>query len=256
MDRAQDALRRLRAIASMSSYQAAPGAFMPGTGALDLPAIARGAVHEFFSAAKADAPAAAGFVTGLAFSAGDTSRPALWVRHASRREGLLYGGGFAALGLDPNQFIHLPVEDEKDGLRATLEGLRCKGLSSVILEIAGPARHLDLTATRRLKLAAADHEVTALILRHGADPGPSAAQTRWQIATSLSASPGLGLPGRPAFTVKLLKHPSAGTGRSWDLEWDHEKRQFTTKTISRPLAALSFDRTHRASGEGVRARAG
>lgn len=252
MDRAQHALGRLRAIAGMSRYGATFGSFAPGG---HLPEFARGSVHEIFAAERPDAPAAAGFVTGLALIAGSGTRPSLWVRQAGKRDGALYGGGLAALGFDPTTLIHLPVGDEKDVLRAAREGLRCDGLASVIIEIAGPARFLDLSATRRLKLAAAEHGVTALILRSGAAPGPSAAETRWRVAAALSASPGLELPGNPAFAVTLLKHRSAGTGH-WDLEWDHETRQFNPKTLSRPLAALSFDRTHHADREGIRARAG
>jgi protein ImuA len=256
MDRAQHALRRLRAIAGMSQYRAAFGSFALGTRLPGLPALTRGSTHEIFAAGRQDAPAAAGFVTGLALIAGSGNRPSLWVRHAGKRDGTLYGGGLAALGFDPGALIYLPLEEEKDALRAAREGLRCDGLACVVIEIAGPARHLDLSATRRLKLAAAEHGVTALILRADAKPGPSAAETRWRVTASLSASPGLGLPGRPAFTLTLLKHRSAGTGRNWDLEWDHETRQFNPKTLSRPLAALPLDRTHQADREGVRARAG
>lgn len=256
MDRAQHALGRLHAIAGMSQYRAASGSFALGPHLPGLPELARGSVHEIFAAERQDAPAMAGFAAGLALVAGNGNRPSLWVRHADKRAGALYGGGLAALGVDPATLIYLPVGDEKDALRAAREGLRCDGLACVVIEIAGPARHLDLSATRRLKLAAAEHGVTALILRSGVAPGPSAAETRWRVAASLSASPGLELPGRPAFTLTLLKHRSAVTGRNWDLEWDHETRQFNPKTLSRPLAALSFDRTHQADREGIRARAG
>lgn len=256
MGRAQDALGRLRAIAGMSAYRAASGVFTLGADIFGLPGLERGSIHEIFAAGKGDAPAAAGFVTGLTLRAGGAGKPSLWVRHAGKRTGALYGGGVAGLGLDPAKLIHLPVEDEKDALRAGLEGLRCKGLASVVIEIAGPARHLDLTATRRMKLAAGEHGVTALILRHGGDPAPSAAETRWGVAASLSASPGLGLPGNPAFTVTLLKHRSHEAGRIWEMEWDHETQRFASKTLSRPVAALSFDRTHSAAGQGLGARTG
>lgn len=256
MNGAQHTLRRLRAVAGMAPNRTAFGSFLPGPRVPGFPALARGSVHEIFAARRKDAPAAAGFVTGLALVAGKAERPSLWVRHTGKGAGALYGGGLASLGFDPGALIHLALENEKDALRAAREGLRCDGLASVVLEIEGPARHLDLSATRRLKLAAAEHGVTALILRSEAEPGPSAAETRWRVAASLSASPGLDLPGQPAFTLTLLKHRSAQTGRRWDLEWDHETRQFNLKTLSRPLVALPFDRTHRADREGIRARAG
>lgn len=256
MDRAQDALSRLRAIAGISAHRAVSGMFTLGSDLFGLPGLERGTVHEILTAGKGDGPAAAGFALGLAARAADSKRPSLWVRFAGKKQGIVYGGGLAGMGLDPSTLIHLPVSDEKDALRATLEGLRCKGLGSVIVEIAGPARHLDLTATRRMKLAAAEHGVTALILCHRADPVPSAAETRWRVGASLSASPGLGLPGHPTFSVTLLKHRSHETGRIWDLEWDNETREFTPKTLSRPMVARPSDRTHPAAGEGPRARAG
>lgn len=255
MDRAQDALSRLRAIVGNSSHRAASGVFTLGD-LFGLPGLERGAVHEILAAGKEDGPAAAGFTLGLALRAGDGTRPMLWVRCASSKAGALYGAGLADMGLDPSLLIHLPVQDEKDALRATLEGLRCKGLASVILEIAGPARQLDLTATRRMKLAAAEHGVTALILCHRPDPVPSAAESRWGVGASLSASPGLGLPGKPAFTVTLLKHRSIEAGRIWELEWDNENHAFAQKTLSRPVAALPFDRPHQAARQELGARAG
>ena len=150
MDRAH-ALRRLHAIAGMSRYRAASGSFALGA---RLPALARGSVHEIFAAERQDAPAAAGFVTGLVLIAGSGNRPALWVRHAGKRDGALYGAGLAALGFDPTTLIYLPLDDEKDALRAAREGLRCDGLACVVIEIAGPARLLDLSATRRLSSCA------------------------------------------------------------------------------------------------------
>ncbi|WP_196259898.1 ImuA family protein [Pelagibacterium limicola] len=255
MDRAHDALGRLRAIASMSAPLMASETVSLGGQLSGLPALSRSTVHEFFALRKEDAPATTGFVAGVVSRAGRESRLSLWVRCAPLRAGALYGAGLAGMGINPATLIHLPVDNEKDALRAALEGLRCKGLASVVIDIAGPAPHLDLTATRRLKLAAAEHGVTTLILRAGTDPSPSAAQTRWQVAPSLSASPGLSLPGNPAFAVTLLKHPSEGTGRSWEMEWDHETRAFAPKTLSRPVASLPFDRTHREAGESLRARA-
>lgn len=256
MDSIDIRLRRLRAMAEASTYRAGAGAFTLGSDIFGVPVLERGVLHEVFAQEKEDAAAAAGFVAGLVLRLSNGKGPSLWVRHARSRAGTLYGGGLAALGIDPCALIHLPVQDDKDGLRAALEGLRCKGLASVVVEIAGASRHLDLTASRRLKLAAATHGVTALILRHGTDPGPSAAVTRWRVAAALSGSPGLGLPGNPAFTLTLLKHRSAEPGRKWELEWDHDTRAFAPKTISRPVVALPFDRTHREVGKGGRARTG
>jgi protein ImuA len=67
-------------------------------------------------------------------------------------------------------------------LRAGSDGARCAALGAVLIEPFGTPRQLDLTASRRLSLAAQASGVFTLLVR-AASATPSAAQTRWLVAS-------------------------------------------------------------------------
>src|SRR5262249_18631514 len=81
-----------------------------------------------------------------------------------------------------------PKSAGEAALRAGYEGLICKGLAAVIIEIWGEPKVLDLTASRKLTLMAEQHSVMAELFRSGAEPKPSTAETRWLVRTATSAS--------------------------------------------------------------------
>ena len=104
------------------------------------------------------------------------------------------------------------------------EALRCRALACVIAELTGEGAVADLTATRRLALAAregisAQNSGFGLLIRHRTTSMPSAAATRWEIAPALS-QPDASASGRrhrpralrpfssqePARTVRPLDH--------------------------------------------------
>lgn len=196
--------------------------------------LAAGAVHEILALEGADAAAAAGFGLALGLRAAGT-RPLVWVRQdlAGIEGGGLYAPGLAAFGLDPDRLILARTKDGRDGLRAAAEALRCPALGAVLLEAAGAARVLDLTATRRLSLAAERSGLPLFLIRHGsasapsAAPAPSAAMTRWSVASAPSTAMAANAPGRSAFTMTLLRHRAGIPGRSWRVEWDHDRQIFT-----------------------------
>ena len=204
-----------------------------------------GALHEVFAKSEAGAGAASGFAAGLALRAG-ARRPLLWVRpdFAAQNYGALSGPGLIELGLDPARFILVHAPDALAALRVAQDGLSCAALGAVIAEIYGAPKILDLTATRRLGLAAAKTGVTGFLLRHPATPQPSAAETRWLIAQAVSgAFPGevdTGSPsgnatnqrashersealwGWPRFAATLFRNRSPGIGGGtgqFVLEW-------------------------------------
>jgi protein ImuA len=218
------------------------GVFTLGAGPVDAAlggGLARGAVHEIYPAQAFDIAAAAGFVTGLSLRAGGEGS-LVWIRHrrVEIETGGLYAQGLAEMGLDPERLIVVVVDDVADGLRAARDALRCSSLGSVVLESWGTSRHLDLTASRRLSLAAQESGVTGFMMRAMAAPEASSAMTRWQVG----AAPSLeepGLVGRAAFSALLLRQRSGKADAHWTLEWNHQVSQ---QALSGALSAPYFDR--------------
>ena len=177
--------------------------------------LLRGALHEVF--AGDTSASAAGFAAGLARRVGGAKR-LLWIRqdYAAIEHGEICAGGFAELGLDPVSMLMLRAADATDALRAAGDALSCAALGAVIVETVGNPKVLDLVASRRLVLGAQNRNVTAILLRLGATPEPSAAETRWLIR----ATPSLEIDdwGRPRFDAALTRNRHGETGR-WVMEW-------------------------------------
>jgi protein ImuA len=222
------------------------GVFTLGAGPVDDAlggGLARGAVHEIYPAQAFDIAAAAGFVTGISLRAAPQA-PLVWIRHrrSEMEAGALYAQGFAEMGVAGDKLFVVHVNDVADGLRASLEALRCRGLGAVIFESWGTSKHLDLTASRRLSLAAQESGVTGLVLRVMSAPEPSAAATRWQVKAAPSSDP-LGMPGRATLCARLLRQKSGPSGSSWNLEWNHETLGFAqAQALSGAVAAPYRDR--------------
>ncbi|HVJ44403.1 MAG TPA: damage-inducible protein [Dongiaceae bacterium] len=134
----------------------------------------------------------------------------------------LYGPGLSALGLDPTRLLLVESRQETESLWALEEAARSGAVSLVIGEID----LLDLTASRRLQLAAEEKNCTVLALRRSRLMGkgdkhrqPSAATTRWLISPLASrpigteSRPGLGLPG---WHLHLWRQRNGPPG-SWDI---------------------------------------
>ena len=200
--------------------------------------VAYGRIHEVYAAEADDAPAAMGFTValtaGMAGAGGRGGKTVLWLR--SRRSvdlgGVFQAGGWSELGGAPGNGLLGLVPDTMTVLRTTIDALRCPALGAVIVEGWGRMRELDLTASRRLALAAEKSGVPLFLLRIDAAPVPSAAQTRWQVEPAPSrALPG-NAPGRPVFDIALLRQRSGPCGLDWRLEWDRDQRKFRdAKTI-------------------------
>lgn len=194
--------------------------------------LARGALHEVF-AASADAAAGVGAALAFVLRVAGT-HPILWVRQdfADIETGALYAPGLAELGLAPDRLILVRVRDGPGVLRAAEEAARCAPLGAVLIEPWEP-RALDLTATRRLALAAESSGVPLIMLRLEAAPAPSAATTRWEVRPAPSPPFPANAPGHPAFALTLARRKAGAGGRSWIVEWDRDRREF------RSPAALS-----------------
>lgn len=238
--------------------------FRPGASeffALGLPVIdtalggglARAALHELHAATVDDAGAAVGFAAVLGLKAAAVQqavpRSMVWVRRdGPAAAGQIYPPGLAELGLDPARLLLVRARDAVGVLRAGAEALRCPALGAVLIELWGEAPVLDLTASRRLSLAAARSGVTALLLRIAANgagrAAPSAAMTRWAVRAVASVPLAANAPGLPAFAITLLRHRAGVPGQEWHVEWDRDRHCFRPAApLPRPVAAVPADRS-------------
>jgi len=190
--------------------------------------LARGSLHEVYAGEEADASSAAGFAGMLAIRACDGQQPILWVREerSERTGGRLHAPGLLDIGIDPARMLLVSTPDLTATLRAGAEALRSGAVGVTVVEPWGKAPALDLTASRRLLLAAERSGVTILLLRIGAEPGPSAARTRWQVRAAPSVALAANAPGHPAFDITLLRHRGGVAGFAMRVEWDRDRHQF------------------------------
>jgi protein ImuA len=206
--------------------------------------IGRGRLHEIVAEESGDAAVAAGFGALLALRAGE-GKPLLWLRTeaAERQGGKLYAGGLVELGIDGSGVVLGLVADDVALLKAANDAARCAGVGALLVEAWGDPRALDLTATRRLMLAAEASGVTVLLLRVAAREAPSVADTRWGVrsAPSLPLADGTeqGAPGHPAFEIELLRRRVGPAGRTWRVEWNRERRVFQEPAAA-PLPGAVF----------------
>ncbi|MBU0723343.1 MAG: hypothetical protein KJ904_10150 [Alphaproteobacteria bacterium] len=173
--------------------------------------LPRGSIHQL--------EGVPGDTSVLSFAAGLTSRcagpdgRALWLRLRRDRQetGEPYGPGLARYSLPPDRLMLVEARAIPDLLWALEEGLRCTGFSVALAEGISP----DLTASRRLQLAAEASGVTALLVSPGPVRTRSVALTRWRVTAAPSAR---GV-HRPRWQVELL-HCRGGKPGSWIMEWD------------------------------------
>lgn len=193
--------------------------------------LERGVLHEVFALAGHEA-AATGFVAGLAARVA-ADKHMLWIRQdfSALEFGELSAPGFLELGLNPEHLLLLCVTDAADGLRAANDALSCAALGAVVIEIAGKPKVLDLMASRRLTLACAQKAVTAFLLRLGAPPDVSTAETRWLVRAASSPTRHENW-GHPIFRADLVRNRSGTTGH-WVMEWNCDEGLFQNPTAHR-----------------------
>jgi len=221
-------LGRLRARVARIERGGTPGdpagRLPTGVAALDtaLPegGLARASVHEVGGAA------ADGFTAALAAG---LAGPVLWCVGQAGAD-RLYAPGLARFGLGPDRLVVAVCRNRTDCLWAMEEGLRSGALAAVVGE---PDGTVDLTASRRLQLAAESGRTTGFVLVRGAVQGrlvPSAVASRWQVTPRPALGRGAGLGWR----VRLLRCRGGGTG-TWEIDWDETADRFG-------LAAAAVDR--------------
>ncbi|KRE08265.1 hypothetical protein ASE61_01275 [Bosea sp. Root670] len=276
-------LRRSLSEATLRGGPVAAGRIGLGVPALDEAlngGLARAALHEIYAAEVADLAAATGFALGLALRAGaadgkagafsseaapgsreetrngSSERSILWARQdfVDAEAGRLHAPGLNEFGLDPSRLLLVRARDGEGVLRAGAEAARCSALGAVLIEPWGEPRPFDLTASRRLALAAEASGVPVLLLRVAAAEAPSAARTRWQVRALASRALEANAPGAPAFALRLLRQRGGVAEREWRVEWDRDRHCFAERSLfdrasrtdhaaplSRPLVPLSGD---------------
>lgn len=172
--------------------------------------LRRGALHEISGAA------ATGFAAVIAGRAAWGGGSVLWCG-AGRGRGGLYPPGLAMLGLPPSSLLLVDCRNERELLAVAEEGLRNPGLAALLLEVS---RMPDMTASRRLQLAAEAGGVLGLLLCPGAMAPdflpPSPAISRWR-ASHAPAGPG----GSFRWRLELLRCRGGGAGK-WMVDWNEK----------------------------------
>jgi protein ImuA len=224
--------------------------------------LAVAAMHEIFAEGRHSA-AATGFVAGLAGRALARRRPWVWVRQdfTEIEAGAVSMSGLAELGLDPRLLVTVRAADVDSALRSAADALACDALGAVVLEVWGPARQLDLVASRKLTLTARSSGVTGLLLRLAAEPSPSTAETRWIVRAAHSPpaaalTPAANAWGAPMYDAQLVRNRHGPVGR-WIMEWKCDECLFAKPAAySQPVAAASAHRPYQTRASAGQRRTG
>jgi protein ImuA len=189
-----------------------------------------GALHEVIAGDVSAAATAFALTLAASLAAGEGRgrkgpAPFLWCVNGN----VPYGPGLAAFGIEDHQLLVVRGRNDRDVLWAAEEGLGARALAAVFAEVHA----LDLTASRRLALAARESGVTAFALRPfgtapaapgeagfaGRSPAATAALTRWRVtsAQSLGEASDGGV-GTACWRLELLRCRNA-MPKVWRVAW-------------------------------------
>ncbi|MFY7963059.1 MAG: ImuA family protein [Elsteraceae bacterium] len=158
-----------------------------------------------------------------------TQGPLVWIAAVLEP----FGPGLARQGVAASRLILARAERSADRLWAFEEALRTPGVAAAVAELPG----LDLTAGRRLQLAAEAGGVTGILLSlEGAAIPAGVAMTRWHVAAEPSADHPLDprAPGRPFWRLTLERARNASP-HSWRGDWFMEEDDDALFAASMPL---------------------
>ncbi|SDE42033.1 ImuA family protein [Belnapia rosea] len=198
---------------------------------LPVDGLARAAVHDVL----ATSPGCGAALCALLLAR--TGGTVLWI--ALEQDGLLaWPPGLVRFGLTPAKLVLARTSRRSDALWAMEEALRCPAVSGAVLALPPEqtAGHhpLDLTATRRLQLAAEAGGALGLLLRPDVGSvAPSATTTRWRI----SAHPAEAEATLDAecWQLELVRTKAGRPGGPWAVTWNAAAGQLVlAATIARP----------------------
>ncbi|MGC9953033.1 MAG: ImuA protein [Rhizomicrobium sp.] len=177
--------------------------------------LALGALHEIAAADFRAIPGAWGFLLAL-MARIERKGIVVWPLVPGGAFGIPYARGLKSFGLDPRDFLIVRCRHERDAAWAMEEALRI-GAGAVV---GARTRDMDLTASRRLQLAAQHSGTPVFLLRAHDDRQPSAAVSRWRVASMPSVRDRFGLFGEPRWRV-ALEYARGGRSGEWVVEWNH-----------------------------------
>lgn len=187
--------------------------------------LACGALHELVFPPQEPAGAATGFAAVILGRAGGT---VFWIAE----EPDAWPPGLARFGLDPALLV-LVRAGGTDALWAMEEVLRSPATAAALL-VAG--RPLDLTAERRLMLAAQTGGGIGLLLQADGGASPGAALTRWRISSLPGLGAGLHDLGDPRWRLELLRC-RGGRPADWSVVWTAAAGELRAETAMPPAAS-------------------
>ncbi|MBI3221243.1 MAG: Error-prone repair protein ImuA [Bacteroidetes bacterium] len=183
-----------------------------------------GVLHEFLSDKPEDASATSGFACGLLAKLMGNNGAVLWI--SSNRK--IFPPALRAFGIQPDRFVFIDLQNEREVIWAMDEALKCGALTAVV----GETREINFTESRRLQLAAEQSQVTGFILRNNFPKiNTTASVSRWRITSlpseSIGELPGIGF---PKWRVDLIRIRNGRPG-SWDIRWIDGEFQPVPKLI-------------------------
>ena len=206
--------------------------------------LALGALHEVTPASAGQLGAPFGFALALVVLAteGPGAATALLIGtdFGAYEVGNPYGPGLDLFGLAADRLLFLQVPRSFDVLWAFEEALKSRAVAAVLAELPEEGAAADLTATRRLALAARAGGGLGLLLRQKPSTLPTAAMSRWQVAAAPSLSDRFGGLGCTAFDLALSRNRRGRDGR-FRVCWDHHERSFLP-SLSLGMAQTPCDR--------------
>ncbi len=211
--------------------------------------LAPASLHEITPNGMTDLGSAIGFALALAARAHKPGKALFWITtdFAALEAGDTYGLGCDLAGLAARDLVVVKAARPIDALWAMEEALKCRALSCAVVELPNDAPLADLTATRRLTLAAREGGAFGFLLRHRASTLTSSAETRWRVAAAR------GEPDRlwraraaPPFHSRCTKidvaRPATGHSRGTSMN------VLSRRILSVWLRRLSTDRIERRGG--------
>lgn len=140
--------------------------------------------------------------------------------------------GLIPYGVRLDQFLYVSTRRSQDLTWAVMETLRCSQVSAVMTVLDG----LDLTASRRLQLAAETSGATGFFLGNAASAPIASPVTRWKVSAIAKS----GRFDEPAWSLDLL-YCRGGRPGNWTVEWRNRQLHARAAQAAKqaPIEALA-----------------